>query len=406
MKIGLGGTAHLSYCTNIHPGESWEETLANLRGPLLEVRRAVAPHIPFGIGLRLSGRAAASLEAPAAFAELLELLESERMYVFTINGFPHGTFHRGHVKELVYRPDWLEESRIAYSDRLARLLAALLPDGVEGSVSTVPGAFFARVSEDGAQERIAESLRRHVLTLHRIRERTGKRISIALEPEPACLLETSRDAIEFFERHLLSRDAVARFSSASGLSPSNAESVLRDHAGLCLDACHMAVEGEDPTSALVAVKAAGIQVSKVQISTGLSFRFAPSDRERVQAIASFADGVYLHQVVERREGGVRRWVDLPDALSAIAHEPREDQDLEREWRVHFHVPIFRDRLGPFSNTQSELRALIAALKKEGLAPHLEVETYCWEVLPEEHKREGLVAAVARELTWARSELAP
>ena len=45
------------------------------------------------------------------------------------------------MKEQVYLPDWTSPERLAYTNLLFDLLAKLLPAGVEGSVSTLPGSF-------------------------------------------------------------------------------------------------------------------------------------------------------------------------------------------------------------------------------------------------------------------------
>jgi sugar phosphate isomerase/epimerase len=395
MRLGAAGRPHLTYCTNIHPGETWAEVRANLARFTVAVKAKVAPDVPFGVGLRLSGRAADELAAPAALDELRAFLAAEGLYVFTINGFPHGTFHGTAVKEQVYLPDWLDERRLAYTDRLATLLATLLPADVEGSVSTVPGAFKPRVrsAEDAAA--MADRMLRHAATLHALRERTGRTVTLALEPEPCCHLETIAETVAFFETHLFSAGALARLGALTGLSPAASATLVHRHLTVCLDACHMAVEFEEVGETLDALAGAGIRVGKIQVSAGLDVALTPETRA---ALTPFAEGVYLHQVVERRPGDLARWVDLPDALAAT------DAGTPHEWRIHFHVPLFREQLGPFRNTQPWLRTLLDIVRTTPVSPHLEVETYTWDVLPEEYRREPIVDAIARELRWVRERL--
>jgi sugar phosphate isomerase/epimerase len=402
MRLGSSGQPHLTYCTNIHPGETWPAVRDNLARYVLAVKREVAPGRPFGLGLRLSAQAAEALAAPGELAAFREFLAAHGLYVFTINGFPYGVFHGTRVKEDVYLPDWMDEARLTYTDRLAELLAALLPDdpGLEGSVSTVPGAFKRRVQDEAGPPRMAELLLRHVATLVRIRERTGKTISLALEPEPYCHLETVGETVDFFERHLFTRGALARLSALTGLGVAEAETGLRRHLGVCFDACHMAVEFEEPAAALDRFRGAGIRIGKIQISAGLKVPFSGRDDEVLQALQPFAEGVYLHQVVERQNGALRRFLDLPEALAAS----RASAPALREWRVHFHVPLFREQLGLFLNTQEYLRELLALLRHDCPSSHLEVETYTWDVLPEEYRREDIVSAVSRELRWVVAEL--
>jgi len=400
MRLDPGGASHLTYCTNIHPGESWEEVRENLGRYLPAVKARVAPDRPLGVGLRLSGRAADALAAPAALAELREFLAANDLYVFTINGFPYGVFHRARVKEDVYLPDWQDPERLRYTNRLADLLAGLLPaePGLEGSVSTVPGAFRARAADAGAAERIAGALLDHAAHLVDLEARTGRVVCLALEPEPCCLLETVEETVAFFQTRLLSGTAVRRFARRTGLDAGAAELALRRHLGVCLDLCHAAVEFEDPDIALAALRAAGIRIAKVQVSAGL--RVPELDADALAALRAFDDDVYLHQVVERGPGGLTRYVDLPDALAAA----RESSGA-REWRVHFHVPVFREDLGAFATTQPFLRRVLARHRESPLAAHLEVETYTWDVLPARYRGEPATDAVVRELEWTRAALA-
>jgi len=388
---------HLGYCTNIHAGESWSEVLANLSTHLLEVKRRTAPAQAFGVGLRLSNRAAVELAEPEALARFRDFLAAHDLYVFTVNGFPYGRFHGAPVKERVYLPDWLDDERVAYSDRLATILAALLPAGTDGSISTVPGCHRARGTLDEVGPAIAAQLFRHVAGLVRIREAGGPTIGLALEPEPRCVLETSAEAVAFFARHVLDDAGVRAFAAHAGLTTGAAADALRRHLGVCLDACHAAVEFEDPDAAPRAFAAAGIRVLKVQVSAGLRLR-AP-DPPALGALAAFAEGVYLHQPVIREAAGLRRYDDLPEAL-ADAHGGK----LGEEWRVHFHVPLFRERLGRFESTQDFLRTLLATQARDPISSHLEVETYTWDVLPEEYRREPVAEAIARELRWVRDAL--
>ena len=164
--------AHLTYCTNIHPGESLAEVRSAIEEHVVQVKRAVCPDARFGVGLRLSAAAAAELQAPGALEAFRARLDALGLYVFTLNGFPFGAFHGTRVKENVYRPDWLEDARSVYASQLARVLAALVPEGVTGSISTVPGCFHAR----GNIEAVGPELGRRVA-------RTAKPGTLQTRPE-------------------------------------------------------------------------------------------------------------------------------------------------------------------------------------------------------------------------------
>lgn len=399
----LGGGVHLTYCSNIHPGESWAEVRANFDRHVVAVRDRLMPEGDFGIGLRLSARAAAELSAPAVLAEFRDFLRRQRMYVFTLNGFPYGTFHGTRVKEGVYLPDWRDPERLRYTNQLADLLADLLPEtlpgdpAIEGSVSTVPGAFKPALGGPQDVALMAEQLLRHVAHLVALRARTGRLIALALEPEPHCFLETIDEVIDFFERQLQGPAAVRRTMELSGLDATAAAGALHDHLGICLDLCHAAVEFEDAADGLRRLERAGIRVHKVQISAGL--RLPALDTAALEALRCFDDPVYLHQVVQRGPGGLTRFADLPAALASL-----HDGTADREWRVHFHVPIFLDRLPPFASTQAFIREVLAIQRARPVSAHLEVETYTWDVLPEPFRSGTVDAAVARELAWVRKEL--
>src|SRR5688572_1044041 len=137
----LNHNLHLAYCTNIHRGETWAETFDALKKHTLSVRQRVCPDSPYAIGLRLSHRAAHELSDRATILVFQRWLAENNCYVFTINGFPYGQFHGTRVKEQVYQPDWTTPERLSYTNLLFDLLAQLLPEGVEGSVSTLPCGF-------------------------------------------------------------------------------------------------------------------------------------------------------------------------------------------------------------------------------------------------------------------------
>jgi sugar phosphate isomerase/epimerase len=398
VRLGASG-AHLTYCSNIHPGETWAAVRSNLERYFTAVHARVAPDAEFGVGLRLSAQAAHELAEPAAFEEFADFLRRRRLYVFTINGFPYGTFHDARVKEAVYLPDWRDPERLRYTDQLADLLARLLPaePGLEGSVSTVPGAYKPEVRGEDDVEKMADNMLRNVAHLIEIERRTGRRITLAIEPEPCCYLETIDEAVTFFLKHVFGAHSVRRLADLAGIGHQAAADALHERIGLCLDLCHAAVEFEDPSQCLRDLAAAGIRVHKLQISAGLQLPALTDDA--LVSLRGFNDPVYLHQVVERGPGGVRRFVDLPEAFASLKDDPHG-----REWRVHFHVPIFLDRLEAFSSTQFFIRNMLERHRREPISSHLEVETYTWNVLPEGLRSVPIEDAVARELNWVRGQL--
>jgi hypothetical protein len=384
----LSPSWHLAYCTNIHRGETWAETFAALKTHALAVRDRVCAGRPFAIGLRLSQRAAVELSHRAALLEFQRWLEAENTYVFTINGFPYGQFHGTRVKENVYAPDWTRPDRLAYTNLLFDLLAELTPPGVAGSVSTLPGSFKAFITQPTLQRKqIATNLWSCVEHIERLEQRTGKTFHLGLEPEPLGMFENSDETIAFFEEFAALRAGDERW---------------RTRLGVNYDACHFAIEYEDPAPALARLRAAGLLVSKLHLSSALRLRPSPEALDRLNA---FVEPTYLHQVIVRDEQGqITRFTDLPDALSAAASNPTLTQP-GTEWRVHFHVPLHWKGDALFQNTTDHLEGVFTLLRQDpALCSHLEIETYTWEVMPGELRTRSVVSQIADEYDWCLQRL--
>ncbi|HTM43810.1 MAG TPA: metabolite traffic protein EboE, partial [Polyangiaceae bacterium] len=268
MKLDAAGNVHLTYCTNVHPGETLQELEQIVTTHVSSVRQQLGiAH--FGVGLRIAERAATTLAEPEQLARFKDLLTEAGLYAFTLNGFPYGTFHGAPVKEKVYQPDWRTQERLRYTNQLAKILSQLLPDGTSGSISTVPLGYRPNMTAND-EPLLVSQLLNHVTVLHQIAEQTGRYIELGLEPEPNCYLETLEEAALFLQRGPFAQSGVEQFAKLTGLSSSRAEEVLRRHLGVCLDACHMAVEFEAPLEAVAMLKAAGVRITKLQVSAGLS----------------------------------------------------------------------------------------------------------------------------------------
>ncbi|HEX2841079.1 metabolite traffic protein EboE [Hyphomicrobium sp.] len=397
MQLDLPGQPHLSYCTNIHAGETWGEIEAALASHLPAVKQRISPDRPMGIGLRLSGVAARELAEPGQVLRFRHFLAEGGFYVFTVNAFPYGSFHGQRVKEQVYEPDWRTPERLRFTNQVADLLARIAPENVDPTISTVPGAFKANVSTPSDVAAIAEGFARAAAHLHALQRDTGRTVVLAIEPEPACFLETTNEVISFLNEHLIVGEARQLFSNITGLALAEAEQALRRHVGLCFDVCHSAVEFEETVEMLKAVRAAGIAVAKIQLSSALRVSADAPEFERL--LGKFDDGIYLHQTVERRNGALTHHTDLPAAFAAA-----RSGNAGGEWRVHCHVPVFVESYGDLGSTQQQLRDALRLCRTQEVSPHLEVETYTWNVLPNALKSSDLVGDIVRELQWVRAEL--
>lgn len=389
---------HLTYCTNIHAGESWEAHFAALRQNIPGIKKRISAGAPFGIGLRLSHQASLMLQEPDALRAFQDWLQQEDCYVFTMNGFPYGGFHHTKVKDQVHAPDWTTPERLAYTIRLFDILKVLLPSGIEGGISTSPLSY--KYWHPAAQypevfKKTTGQILEVVRHLAGIRRDTGKLLHLDIEPEPDGLLESGPEFFEWYDQHLLPMGKTY-LQKHAGMDAAAAEAAIRDHLQLCYDVCHFAVGYEDHATVVRQLSERKIKTGKIQISAALKADM-PADKDKrdavVQAFRQFNESTYLHQVVARQDDGTfKRYPDLPEALADADHAGT------REWRSHFHVPLFIQDYGLLRSTQEDIQEV---LKLQGATPftgHLEVETYTWEVLPEALKA-PLSESIIREMEW-------
>jgi hypothetical protein len=397
---------HLTYCTNIHPGEHWEEYFQSLQQHLPAVKAQVSPDAPFGVGLRLSARAAEELMLMDYIDEFKSWLKKEGLYVFTINGFPYGNFHHEAVKDNVYKPDWCSQERILYTKNLCHVLAYLLPEGMEGSISTAPLTYKPWLAQDEQQTDEAHRvcsmhLSLMVEELVKIKAVTGKNIYLAIEPEPDGLIENTSEIISFYD-YWLHPTGADYLNNALGLTSEAAREAILNHIRICYDICHFSLAYEQPEAVFSRLEQEGIKIGKIQISAAIKVSLADINVDLRGVIASeltqFAESTYLHQVVERDDkGNLNLYSDLPEALDNI------HQTEAREWRIHFHVPVFLQQYKLLQSTQSDIHEVLRLLKHHKLCSHLEVETYTWEVLPDDLKTD-LDTSIQRELQWVTEQI--
>lgn len=399
MQLPNNPNLHLTYCTNIHPGESWEEVFDQLKTHVPELKRRIAPGQPFGIGLRLSAQAATQLQKADHLPVFKRWLDEKGLYVFTMNGFPYGSFHRQRVKDQVYAPDWRKEERVGYTIQLAHLLAELVPEGLDGGISTSPLSYKLWLSEPSLEEEVfhasAINLARVAAEMAGIREEKGKELHLDIEPEPDCLLENTEETIAFFNDWLFPVGGEF-LAGEHGIDQAEAENILRTHIRVCYDTCHFAVEYEDPKKAIQQFRDAGILIGKVQISAALKVQLNKEIEKRIPVaskLQAFEESTYLHQVIERRDdGSLHHYSDLDEAL------PNMNNKKAKEWRIHYHVPIFVDTFNSLHSTQDDIVRSLEPFGNDSNCRHFEIETYTWEVLPEELKTDA-VKSIEREYRW-------
>lgn len=370
-------TLPLGYCTNVHAGLTVADVLAGLDRYTVPVMNRVGR--PVAAGLWLARPVVDELLAdPQGLARLAEALDSRKLVCYTLNAFPYGDFHAARVKENVYLPDWSQPDRLTYTEECATALAAILPEGVEGSISTLPLGFKGFDHPADFDEACIRNLIACAEWFDRVKRESGRTVRLAIEPEPFCRLETTPEAIAFFEK--LWKQSGAK------------ERLVREHIGLCYDVCHQAVEFENIAESMAGLDAAGVRINKVQISCAVQLDDPARNAAGREALRHFVEPRYLHQTFARGRSGVAKVKDLSESL--LDSPPAGFADAEC-WRVHFHVPVDAERIGPLATTRPAVVEALAAMARLSYAPHLEVETYTWNVLP--GAKVSLVDGLAREI---------
>jgi hypothetical protein len=397
MDLG-NNLGHLSYSTLVHAGDTWAEMRSSVETFLPQVKARVSPDAPFGVSLRISADSAKTLtDTPSEREDLKAFLAANDMYVYTVNAFPYGPFKGGSVMERVYEPDWTTDARVDYTNSVADILADITPLSVSPSIQTAPLAFKPKVTDEAYVDLFTTNLFRVVAHLVELEALTGHRVKLALEPEPACYLETTDETVTYFTERVFARRGVAELAALAGVPMSEAEGLLRRHLGVVFDIGHQSVGFEDIPASLGKLVDAGIPIFKLQEAAALWVKDLTLDL--VPQLRVFTDTIYLSQTTMRRGAEVTQFLNLGDALDDFEKDPRP-----AEIRTHFHVPVFLEELGPFVTTRFGVQDALRMHRETPLSDHLEIETYTWDVLPSHLKTGDIVDYVTRELEFVRDQL--
>lgn len=402
MKTSHG---YLTYCTNIHAGENWDDHFAALKLHFPNIKSSLSPADKMGIGLRLSNIASEELSEGEQLLIFKQWLFENDAYVFTMNGFPFGGFHNTIVKDQVHAPDWTTTERLDYTKRLFNILAELLPDNLDGGVSTSPLSYRYWFPSDDSLGLAKEISTNHILEVAEhlidIFNSSGKTLHLDIEPEPDGILETGKEFLEWYQNYLLDA-GIKRISLKYAVSHDHAEKMIKRHICLCYDVCHFAIGYEPHAEVIRQLAADKILVGKIQISAALKAPMTENKDNRYkvkEAFAGFDESTYLHQVIARKiDGGFIRYRDLPNALADA------ENAAVNEWRAHFHVPVFEKDFGLLVSTQTDILEVLEIQKNSPFTNHLEVETYTWEVLSDSLKL-PIDQSIIRELNWVSQQLA-
>ena len=397
MDLG-NGYGHLTYSTLVHPGDTWPEMKNSLVTFVPEVKKRFSPNAPMGVSLRLANASVEELLAkPEERTWLKKFLEDNNLYIFTVNAFPYGPFKGEIVKERVYEPDWTTEARTKYTMHIADILAEVTNQPVEPTIQTAPLAYRPKANTPEFLANFNENIYRVIAHLMNLEKRTGRRIKLAVEPEPYCFLETIPETVQWFNEKIYSLAAAERISKLSGEPLSEVFGATRRYLGVVLDICHQSVAFESIADDIDQLSQAGIPIFKLQEAAAL--RVDQVDAEIVTELKKYTGTIYLSQTTELRNGVITRYLNLEDAIAAWESDPGP-----REWRTHFHVPVFLQDLGPFQTTRSGIDDALRIHARTPLSTHLEIVTYTWDVLPEHLKTGDITEYVVRELEYVRDEL--
>ena len=326
----------------------------------------------FGLGLWLDAISVNELHNTEKLTEFKKYLDKSNYYAFTVNAFPYGSFHGSSVKSNVYSPDWTTDERRDYTCKVADILAELIPAGITGSISTVPGSYKEWITQAEQLDAIATNILQTAQHLKELHQRTGKKILLSIEMEPDCLWESPDEFIDFYQKYL------------------SANKQLKEYIGVCYDTCHQEFVLGNPGDGLRKFRNANIVISKIQLSAALG---APTPESKELLADNFSEEVYLHQTREFNSETMVKYPDLPNALAT--------GNRSNPWVIHFHIPVYLTELfGGLNTAKSELEAVLEIIQEHPeICSNLEIETYTYAVLPEVIKAESLEASIAREYQW-------
>jgi hypothetical protein len=387
-----GRCVRLGYCMNLHAARTLDEWFDALRRVTLPLReRLHAGRESFGVGMYLPAALAFELVRDLRARErVIAFLEAERLDAFSYNAFPYEHFQSDELKARVYAPDWSQPERLAYTLAVAQLALNFREarEGEQISISTHAGGFGADLRHEPRAQAAREGLQQAAVALDALARDHGRRIVLSLEAEPRSNANDTRDAA-----------ALVR-SLGAGLSS----------LGLCLDACHSAVEFEDPRASARLALTCG-NFGKLQYSSALVCRTPEQNPQAYAALLAMAEPRFLHQVTGRAGERELAWLDLDELRQS---GPKGAEEL----RCHFHVPVDAESLGPLGTTRDHARLILEELLRTpqqwgSQELHVEIETYTWQVLPETARgaaregaeaSEGLISALEREYRAVMGEL--
>jgi hypothetical protein len=348
----------LGYALNVFPYDTLAELWACLEGDVLKLKETAFQNEVFPIELRLSERMVRELQTDCdQVARLKYFLDIHDLALITVNGFVMPSFHGERVKERVYLPAWHESDRRRhFTNACVDLLVQLAPQDTEFVSVSVPfGAL-----KPTPMEAIVSNILKCAEQAAKVHQRTGMRCVVALEPEPGLCVETTAEALEFFERFV--------------------SEPMRRYLAINFDLSHQLVEFEDPIASVQLLQQNGVAIAKVHLSNAA---------EMTKLTTFYNDSIYLHQVCGVDTNGKRVFFSLDWPTDA------PPPGIAR-FRVHYHLPVCPQPDSLVGTTLTEVERFLASNPVAPDVPYI-IETYTW---PEQLRSRGrLVENIGSELKW-------
>jgi len=410
----------LAYCLNLRECTDVDALIAVLRAIVEPLRERLAPGERFGVGLYLPNGLARALAAPTGKNDLERLahhLAAHGLDPFTFNAFPYGDFGGAGLKAAVFEPAWSKPARLEFTAAVAavavsltRTLRGTLDPSEHISISTHTGGWAAALRGEDELSECAFQQARALDALARLEEGSGVRAVLALEAEPGA----NAGNLHALDQYLTFARPRARalLEEEMNREAQHAAKLVDRHLGVCLDACHAAVEREAAEVAAEIASGARPGPAKMQYSSAVLVEAPGSNPAAIEALFALDEPRFLHQVRAHGAGERLEVDDLP-ALEVELKGPRRAAWLAASaWICHMHVPVDLERAGgALSTTRADADRVLAALLADPMrwsTPelHVEIETYTWEALPGWVRGDGsLVEGIEREYRHVLAQMA-
>lgn len=365
-----------AFCSNLLPQESLDDLLPALLTFAKGVRQQ--SEVPLlGIDLRLGLQAITQANQRSDLADWRQRFQEAGLVITTLNAFPLLPFQSDVVKDQAYRPDWGSTDRLKASISAIAIADQLSHEADEiCTISTLPGSYRPWAEAEADPLTMARHLGQWVVAAWHHRQRGGRRVVLAIEPEPCCSWGSGAELAQFWQtygQHTLSQVCQDLHSTIDG------QTAINEHLACCWDTCHASVVFEDQAGAIAALSHLGLAPLKVQYSAAPGAA-PPLSAAGIAALVALDEPRFCHQVGIRDQAS--HITVLPDLSHLAAWHARlsaaEQQSLAAI-RTHFHIPIHRDPDSPeLASTIADSRLGLAAALRHG-ARHVSVETYTWSL---------------------------